>query len=259
FCRPRTGHDKGGVESRGKAIRWQHLVPIPKAASLDEVRATLLARLDAAVDQVRLAAERAQSLALPAHPFDARKTYAAVGVSRRSLVCIEGTTYSVPCVWAGLEIKAHVGSDAVTLVGPSGDATHARGRFGEKVINYTHYIPELAKKPQAVRQVASKLIDDLGPTYAAAWRALVDAHGPKQAARVFAKVLAHVEDRGIDAVAKSLGAALAKSEPLLLALAPPAPPIHVVERDALPAALRDVDVTAGCAADYDVLLPRGAS
>jgi len=259
FCRPRTGHDKGGVESRGRAIRWQHLVPIPSADTLDEMRAALLARLDADVDQARFAAERAQSLALPARAFDARKTHASVGVSRRALVCVEGTTYSVPCAWAGLDVKAHVGCDAVAFIGPSGEVTHARGRFGEKVINYTHYIAELAKKPQAVRQVASKLIDELGPAYAGAWRALVDAHGPKQAARVFAKVLAHVEERGVDAVAVALDAALAKSEPVLLALAPAAPPSHVVDRDALPAALRDVDIDAGCAADYDVFFPRGTS
>jgi len=47
FCRPATGHDKGGVESRGKAIRWQHLVPIPSGGNLHEVSETLLARLDA--------------------------------------------------------------------------------------------------------------------------------------------------------------------------------------------------------------------
>lgn len=259
FCRPHTGHDKGGVESRGKAIRWQHLVPIPSADTLDAIRATLLARLDASVDEARLTAERAQSLALPARAFDARTTHASVGVSRRALVCIEGTTYSAPCTWAGLEIKAYVGSDVVTLVGPSGEVTHARGRFGEKVIDYRHYIRELAKKPQAVRQVASKLIDDLGPAYAAAWRALVNAHGPKQAARVFAKVLAHVEERGVDAVAIALDAALTKSEPILLALAPVAQPSHVVDCESLPMALRDVEVVAGCAADYDELLTRGAS
>jgi transposase len=259
FCRPRTGHDKGGVESRGKAIRWQHLVPIPRADSLDAMRRALLAQLDASVDDVRFAAERAQSLPLPERAFDARTTHASVGVSRRSLVCIEATTYSAPCGWAGLEIKAYVGSDTVTLVGPSGEVTHARGRFGEKVIHYTHYIPELAKKPQAVRQVASELINDLGPTYAAAWRALVDAHGPKQAARVFAKVLTHVEARGIASVAIVLEAALAKSEPLLLALAPAAVPSRIVDREALPAALRDVDVVAGCAADYDGWLKGGAS
>jgi len=29
FARPREVHDKGGVESRCKAIRWLELVPIP--------------------------------------------------------------------------------------------------------------------------------------------------------------------------------------------------------------------------------------
>ena len=259
FCRPRTGHDKGGVESRGKAIRWQHLVPIPREESLDTMRSALLARLDATVDPERFGAERSQSLPLPSHPFDARRTLTSVGVSRRSLVCAEGTTYSVPCTWAGLEIKAHVGADAVTLVGPSGEVTHARGRFGERVINYRHYIPELAKKPQALRQVASELIADMGTSYAAAWRALVDAHGPKQAARVFAKVLTHVEERGADAVAVAIDAALAKNEPLLLALAPAAAPSPLVDHESLPAKLRDVIVDAGCAADYDALLCRGAS
>ena len=34
FARPRTGHDKGGVEARGKGIRWQELVPIPSGPDL---------------------------------------------------------------------------------------------------------------------------------------------------------------------------------------------------------------------------------
>src|SRR5438477_2577286 len=47
FCRPGEGHDKGGVEARGHALRRQALVPIPSAASLDAINAALLARLDA--------------------------------------------------------------------------------------------------------------------------------------------------------------------------------------------------------------------
>jgi transposase len=31
FARPRRGSDKGGVEARGKGVRWQHLSPIPVA------------------------------------------------------------------------------------------------------------------------------------------------------------------------------------------------------------------------------------
>jgi hypothetical protein len=256
FCRPRTGHDKGGVESRGKAIRLQHLVPIPRADDLDTMRVALLARLDAQHDVERFAAERAQSLPLPARSFDARRTH-ALGVTQRALVCIEGAVYSVPCEWAGLDVTAHVGADHVDIAGPSGIVHHARKRFGERAIDYRHYVRELAKKPQAVRQVASELIRDLGPAYADAWRALVDAHGPKQAARVFAKVLGHVETRGIEVVAQTLAKALTHNEPLLLALAPPPLPAAVVGDDALPASLRSVDVAAGCAADYDVLLGGG--
>ena len=51
FARPRTGHDKGGVEARGKGIRWQELVPIPSGPDLSTISAALLARLDARVTE----------------------------------------------------------------------------------------------------------------------------------------------------------------------------------------------------------------
>lgn len=252
FCRPRTGHDKGGVEARGKAIRWQHLVPIPDGDDLGAIAGALLARLDAAHDAERFVVDRAHSLPLAPHPFDPRKTV-FVTPSTRSLAHVEGAYYSAPCTWAGLEVTAHVGAEDVALVGPSGTVVHERKRFGERAIDYRHYVPELARKPQAVRQVAAELIRDLGPVFARAWRALVDAHGPKQASRIFAKVLGHVETRGIDAVARVLEEALTGGEPLLLALAPAHAPLVGLSADALPASLRAVDVTAGRAADYDAL------
>ncbi len=43
FCRPGEGHDKGGVESRGKTVRQQALVPIPSRPTLAGINATLLA------------------------------------------------------------------------------------------------------------------------------------------------------------------------------------------------------------------------
>jgi transposase len=254
FCRPRTGHDKGGVESRGKAIRWQHLVPIPRGDDLVAMRATLLARLDESYDRARFEVERGVSLPLPAHRFDACRVHVA-SVSQRSLVCVEGSYYSVPCTWSGLDATARVGVDDVVLVGPSdATVTHARARFGHKSIDYRHYVRELAKKPQAVRQVAAELIRDLGPPFDRAWRTLVDAHGPKQAARVFAKVLAHLESRGFDVVAEVVTRALATGEPVLLALAPAIASAEVVALDAMPRALRTIEVTSGCAADYDTLL-----
>src|SRR5687767_3403218 len=53
FCRPGEGHDKGGVEARGKALRQQALVPIPSAPTLDAINVALLARLDARLDTTR--------------------------------------------------------------------------------------------------------------------------------------------------------------------------------------------------------------
>ena len=81
FCRPRTGHDKGGVESRGKAVRWQHLVPIPSGDALATIDDALLKRV-AAKQAGKLAAEFEQMLPVPDAPFDARRTL-SLGVSQR--------------------------------------------------------------------------------------------------------------------------------------------------------------------------------
>jgi transposase len=257
FCRPRTGHDKGGVEARGKGIRLQHLVPIPSGRDLEEINRALLERLDACVDE-RFAAERGGMLPLPPHPFRARATHLP-SVSRRSLITVEGAIYSVPCAWAGLDVTAHVGADDVEVVGPTGTVVvHPRMRLGQRSIDYRHYLPELARKPQALRQVAAELVRDLGPPFDAAWRLLVDRHGPKQAARIFAKVLGHVETRGLALVAQALQGALLREEPVLLALAPPAQPEPLLNTAALPYSLRAVEISSGCAADYDVLLVGGA-
>ena len=56
FCRPGEGHDKGGVESRGKAVRQQALVPIPVGATLAVINTALLAQMDARLETTRDAA-----------------------------------------------------------------------------------------------------------------------------------------------------------------------------------------------------------
>ena len=48
FARLGEGHDKGGVEARGKGICLQHLTPIPQGRSLQEIAATLLAKVERA-------------------------------------------------------------------------------------------------------------------------------------------------------------------------------------------------------------------
>jgi transposase len=262
FARPGTGHDKGGVESRGRAIRWQHLVPIPNGTSLDAISRDLVAGLDARAGRQRDAEgrtiaerfedERGRMLPLPERPFRAAAVRLA-SVSRRALAKVEGAVYSVPCRWAGLDVTAYVGVDQVALEGPSGRVQHPRARFGGRSIDYRHYVPELAHKPQAVRQVAEELMRDLGEPFGRVWRRLVDQHGPKHAARVFAQVLRCLEQLGHACVVDRLERALQNDEPLLLALQPTVP-ISEVPMIVLPSSLQDVEVLAGRAADYDALL-----
>ena len=46
FARVGEGHDKGGVESRGKAIRLQHMVPVPRGESLTAIAQLLIIDLE---------------------------------------------------------------------------------------------------------------------------------------------------------------------------------------------------------------------
>jgi transposase len=254
FCRPRTGHDKGGVEARGKAIRWQELVPIPSGPDLATISAALLARLDERASD-RFGEEQAAMLPLPAAPYRPSRCTVGVAVSSRSLVKVEGAAYSVWSTWARLEVTVYAGVDTVELVGPdSRRVVHPRQPFGGRSVDYRHYLRELAHKPQALRQVADELLAGLGEPFAASWRLLVDQHGPKQAARVFAQVLRAVEDRGEAAVARDVARALETGEPLQLAVRPAAAAPPAVPLEALPSSLTGVDVLAASAADYDALL-----
>ena len=262
FARPRTGHDKGGVEARGKGVRLQHLVPIPAGESLAEVSRALLARLDEHTGVARdaegrtvaerFAAEQGRMLPLPAHTFRPHAVR-LVAASRRSLVKVEGAVYSVPCEWAGLDLTAHVGASEVEIAGPSDRVVHPRLRFGQRSISYRHYLRELSRKPQALRQVADDLVGELGEPFASAWRSLVDEQGPKQAARAFAQVLRGLELHGEKIAAQRVALALARGEPIHLALVQPAREVTVAE-ESLPPSLQGVEVPSAAAADFDALL-----
>ena len=255
FARPRTGHDKGGVEARGKGIRWQELVPIPSGPDLATVSAALLARLDARPCE-RFEAERQAMLPLPAAPFSAARCVPGVSVSSRSLVKVEGASYSVWSSWARRDVTAYVAVDEVRLVlsGDSVEVVHPRQAFGGRAVDYRHYLRELAHKPQALRQVADELVEALGEPFGRAWHHLVHQHGPRQAARVFALVLRAVEARGERAVAREVAAALTSGEPLQLAVRGPSASPVALSGELVPAALADVIVHAGTAADYDAWL-----
>lgn len=251
FCRPGEGHDKGGVEARGKALRRQVLVPIPSGPTLVAINAALMASLDARLTTTpaigpRFVEEQRACRAVP-EPFVAEATTLAT-VSPRALVRVEGAWYSVPCRWAGVDLVVRVGPTTVTIVGRDGTSVHhPRKRFGERSIDYRHYLPELARKPQAVRQVLPDLLRDLGAPFPAVWDRLQATHDAREAARLFAKILGELDTRGAADLVPALETVLATEMPLTLAhLVIAAPP-----RVEVPTSLREVEIATGCAADYD--------
>ena len=137
-------------------------------------------------------------------PFAPEATTFAT-VSPRALVRLEGAVYSVPSRWAGLDLVVRIGATTVTIVGREGTRIlHPRKRFGQRSIDYRHYLSELARKPQAVRQVLPDLLRDLGDPFPAIWDQLHAAHGPREAARLFAKVLGQLDTYGAAVVVPAL-------------------------------------------------------
>lgn len=262
-----TAHAKGGVEARGKAIRVQALVPIPSGPTLEGINHALVAQLDARVDTRRAGREETigqlfveeQSRLRPVADAFVADAATVATVSPRALARVEGAYYSVPCRWAGLDLTTWIGPTTVTLVGPTGERIrHPRVRFGQRSIDYRHYLPMLAQKPQAVRQVLPDLLRDLGVPFPAVWDQLLAAQGPRDAARVFAKILGQLETHGAPVVIPALERALAAGTPPGLALVPAAPP-PVLSEEAIPAALRGIAIGAGSAADYDTWLQAGVA
>ena len=259
FCRPYQGHDKGGVEARGKHIRWQSMVPVPEGLTLDELSRGLLADVERRFfarpgAEAKWAAERDALRPPPARAFDVRMTRPSVPVSSCSTVTVERATYSVPSTWARRTVSVHVGVDVIDIVGPRGEAIQRRRlRRGERDIDYAeHYLDVLSKKPQALRQVADELMAQLGGPFPAWWDALVDERGPRDAARQMARILHAVGELGRDEaerrVARAFETGEALSTCLLVENSGEEPPPLVV-----PPAL-DIDVETSTVAHFDELL-----
>ena len=132
---------------------------------------------------------------------------------------------------------------------------YPKERKGKQRIRYRHYLSELAKKPQALRQVAPELVRELGAPYDRLWAMLTERYGEKEAARVLSRILGAAVDHGEELVAGALETALSRGRFDLLALGE-----HLEDRQrqprtvAVPEALSSYHVESANATDYDRLL-----
>jgi transposase len=267
FARVREGHDKGGVEGRGRGIRWQHMTPIVEGRDLDEISEKVLAdveltyrskrRRDGTRLEDQFAEEQGALLPLPAVAFEAREVR-PVAISRSSTVTVYGAQYSLPSRWARLDAMAHVGATDIRFVCRGEALVIRRKARGEKEIRYRHYLRELSRKPNAVRQVVPELISELGEPYGRLWSLLEETHGPKKGARILSGILGAMEDHSEECVTAALEQALRHGRCDLVALHRHLPSPPVLRDLAIPASLRSFEIEAGRAADYDALLVGGA-
>lgn len=265
FARPGEGHDKGAVESRGKAVRLQHLVPVPSGESLQAISEQLLRGLDARFlsaarrdgrDPERLWEEESARLRPVTEPFEPRQLV-LVEVSSKATVQIFGATYSVPSRWARRTATAHVGVEDVRLVCGEEQLVRRRLPKGGRCIQYRHYLGELSRKPQAVRQVAPELAAELGEPFGRLWSLLSTRYGGHEGARVLAKVLAAIEDHGQELVAQAVSSALQAGRCDLLSLQRLASSAKAEVE--VPASLRGFEIERRDVRRYDALLAGGLS
>lgn len=263
FTRPGEGHDKGGVESRGKGVRLQHMTPIPVGCSLHDVSRQVLQEVGTADGRrynregksvtERFREERAFLRPLPAEAYEVREAV-LTDAGKQALVRVHGADYSVPSHWARLPVTAYVGVTDVILRCMGEQIRVEKVGKGKRKVQYRHYLGELARKPQAVRQVSAELLQELGYPYDRLWGLLMESHGERDAARVMAKVLGAIHDHGEKAVSRALQDALEHGRIDLLGLQAAIRGDKKALRIAVPETLDQYHVESGCLRDYDELL-----
>jgi len=268
FGRPGKGNDKGHVEGLVGYARRNFLVPVPRAASWEELNAHLLSecvkrrqrKLWGHQETIaeRFERDRGKLLPLPPAPLEAceKRTTRA---SSQALVRYETNDYSVPTEFGHRQVlvKAFVW-DLVISCGSEVIARHTRSYAREEMIfNPLHYLALLEQKSNALDQ-AAPLQGLVLPEEFAELRRQMEARLGKRGRREYVQVLRLLETFSLAEVAAAVGEALrfpaiafdAVKHLLLCAIERRPPRLDLQNYPHLP--LAEVALTR--AADYQVLL-----
>ena len=179
-------------------------------------------------------------------------------MSRSALVRVEGAWYSAPSRWAGLRATALIGTDELTLRCRGEEVVHPRQPFGGRRVDYRHYLGELARKPQALRQVAPELVAALGEPFGRLWTRLEREQGAQEGARTLARLLRSLEEHGERRVREVLEQTLASGTFDELAVQRLLASARAPAAVTVPETLRGYEVESVSAAVYDRLLAAAA-
>ena len=160
FCNPDSGHEKGGVEGLVGFSRRNYMVPIPEAASLEELNNKVLqdctaygnhkmAGRDRSVNEL-YEEEKGKLLALPEAAYSNVQT-AGGRADKYATVIVDKNRYSVPSSYAGFRVKVLLHADRVEIFwGTKKLTTHERlygnNKWGLKP---DHYLELIQQRPLA--------------------------------------------------------------------------------------------------------------
>lgn len=275
FCTPGEGHEKGGVEVENGYFRRNHLVPVPKVGSLEELNALLLQGVKE--DERRVISGRTQTigaamqleqehlLPLAEDGFDlARVCFPRVNAS----ACVKVLTnfYSVPAA-VGSEVQAKVYAAYVELWHQGRLLARHERCFGrqQKVLDLEHYLDVLVKKPGAF--AGSTPLEQWRSSgrwpvsYDRFWEILKQRQGKHHGTRAMIEVLLLSREYGAPALQQALKAALELGcsdvgAVHLLLSADTAPPRGAPDPIEI-GALHSYDRPQPTLSNYDQLLSRG--
>lgn len=159
FCTPAKGNEKGGVENEVGYFRRNHLVPVPRVKSLEELNAELLEGCRADFKRViearpqsvgeMFAQEQALLLPFPGEDFElAEESFNRV--NSKGCVQVRNNFYSTP-LRPGTQARVRVLPTEVEIHHQGNlVATHARSYSRrEQILELEHYLDVLAIKPGA--------------------------------------------------------------------------------------------------------------
>ncbi len=166
FGRPGKGNDKGKVEGLVKHARTHFMVPLPHAASFDELNGRLEGRCRARQGEragrhattigERLIADLAALRALPAVPLEPCEKRSG-RVSSTALVRYRTNDYSVPTAYGFQEVVVKGFVDRVVILSGGKEVARHPRCYGEGafIADPLHYLALIEMKPGALDQAAA--------------------------------------------------------------------------------------------------------
>ena len=262
FCRPGEGHDKGGVEARGKALRsrrWcrfragRRWTRSMRRCSRGSMRASTPRR--AGARRSARFVEEQRVLRLVPTPFvaggdDAGDGHAARAVRARGARLLGAV--SLGRARSGRARRREDGHDRRPRRARGSPPAQAASASGRSTTGTICRSSRASRRPcdrcsRICCAIWARRSRRCGRTHA--------AHGPARGRAALGQILGELDTRGARGRRPALGPRSRPATPLLLALTPARRAAPSLE--AVPAPLRDIEVASGCAADYDGWLPEG--